>query len=183
MTNRRKTANNRVINNSRAANRRNSAKVSPVYRGRRLILMLLLLAGICVLLMRAAYLDVFQQSWLKKQAGKRQLRTLTVPPYRGMIVDRNGEALAISSPVSSISIDPRKLADAKREMNKISLEGDENGALAKQDLEILDAKLKGVELLLEMPDGSLQTKLDSMSGKTISLFRASYRARKSTGNC
>ena len=72
-------------------NRRNTSKVSPVYRGRRLALMLLMLAGITVLIGRAAYLDIFQQSWLKKQAGKRQLRTVTVPPYRGMIVDRNGE--------------------------------------------------------------------------------------------
>ena len=110
MTNGRKAA------NSRAANRRSSAKVSPVYRGRRLMLMLLLLAGICVLLMRAAYLDVFQQTWLKKQADKCQLRTVMVPPYRGMIVDRNGEALAISSPVSSISVDPRKLLDTKGEL-------------------------------------------------------------------
>lgn len=165
MTSRRKVANRRNADNSRAPTRRNSALVSPVYRGRRLILMLVLLAGICVLLIRAAYLDVFQQSWLKKQAGKRQLRTLIVPPYRGMIVDRNGEALAVSSPVASISIDPRKLADAKRELKKISLEDSESGVLAKEDLEILGAKLKAVELLLEMPEGSLQSKLDSISGK------------------
>jgi len=162
--NKRKSTSGRNVN-SRASARKNSAIVSPVYRGRRLILMLLLLAGISVLLARAAYLDVFQQSWLKKQAGKRQLRTLTVPPYRGMIVDRNGEALAVSSPVSSISIDPRKLADAKRELKKISLEDNESGLLAKEDLEILSAKLKAVELLLEMPEGTLKTKLDSMSGK------------------
>jgi len=72
---------------SRATAKRSTA-ISPVYRGRRFILMLLLLLGIAVLLLRAAYLEVFQQDWLKSQAGKRQLRTLTVPPYRGMITDR-----------------------------------------------------------------------------------------------
>jgi len=95
-----------------------STTVSPVYRGRRLVLMLVLLAGISVLLGRAAYLDLFQQDWLKQQAGKRQLRTLTVPPYRGMITDRNGEALAISSPVASVYIDPRHLYDTKRELSR-----------------------------------------------------------------
>jgi len=142
-----------------------SAAISPVYRGRRFALMLLLLAGIGVLLVRAAYLELFQQDWLKAQAGKRQLRTLTVPPYRGMITDRNGEALAISSPVASISVDPRKLADAKRELQKISLEDNANGALAKDNLELLDAKLKSVELILGMAEDSLGVKLTSVSGK------------------
>ena len=149
---------------SRASAKR-SAAISPVYRGRRFILMLLLLLGISVLLVRAAYLEVFQQDWLKSQAGKRQLRTLTVPPYRGMITDRNGEALAISSPVSSIHVDPRKLADTKRELQKISLEDNANGLLAKENLELLDAKLKGVEQILGFKEGSLEGKLEKVSAK------------------
>ncbi len=139
--------------------------MSPVYRGRRLILMLLLLLGISVLLARAAYLELFQQSWLKKQAGKRQLRTLTIPPYRGMILDRNGEALAISSPVSSIAIDPRKLFETKAELQRISTLGNDNAKLAKLDLESLDEKFKQVEQILEMEDGSMQAKLESVSSK------------------
>ena len=145
--------------------KRNAAKISPVYRGRRLMLMLLLLAGISVLLMRAAYLELFQQDWLKKQAGKRQLRTLVVPPYRGMIVDRNGEALAISSPVASISIDPLKLSEASNELHKIALQDDENGNLAKKDIENLQVGIASVESILEMPKGSLQKKLDTMVSK------------------
>lgn len=145
--------------------RRNSTKIPPVYRGRRFVLMMLLLAGISVLLVRAAYLEVFQQDWLKKQAGKRQLRTLTVPPYRGMIVDRNGEALAISSPVSSISIDPRKLYESKSDLQKLALKDNENGALARENLESLEANLVQVESLLEMPKGSLDKKLKSLSTK------------------
>ncbi len=155
--------------NTRNSNKRNSPKhsaaISPVYRGRRFTLMLLLLAGITVLLGRAAYLELFQQDWLKAQAGKRQLRTLTVPPYRGMITDRNGEALAISSPVASIYVDPRKLADTKRELQKISLEDNANGVLAKENIELLDAKLKSIELILGMEDGDLEAKLDSVSAK------------------
>ena len=90
----------------------------PVYRGRRLALMLVLLSGIVILLGRAAYLEIFQQSWLKEQAGKRQLRTVVVPPYRGMIVDRNGESLAISSPAESITINPRKVLRWQRDLQK-----------------------------------------------------------------
>ncbi len=157
--------NGRKATNSRAATRRNSAKVSPVYRGRRLMLMLLLLAGICVLLIRAAYLDVFQQTWLKKQAGKRQLRTVTVPPYRGMIVDRNGEALAISSPVSSISVDPRKLMDAKGELSRVALLDSDEGKLASISLEELESKLGDIESLLGMDEGALEERLNKVSTK------------------
>lgn len=145
--------------------KRNAANISPVYRGRRLILMLLLLLGIAVLLVRAAYLELFQQDWLKEQAGKRQLRTLVVPPYRGMIVDRNGEALAISSPVSSVSVDPKKLLEAKAKLQKISLQGDDQARLAKLDIASFDEKINKVEEILGMEQGSLQKKIETVSNK------------------
>lgn len=142
-----------------------NAAISPVYRGRRLALMLLLLLGISVLLVRAAYLEVFQQDWLREQADKRQLRIHNVPPYRGMIMDRNGEPLAISSPVSSIQVDPKKLISAKRELTKIALGTDANAALAKENLAMLDKKLSHVEFVLGMKKGALNKKLQKVANK------------------
>ncbi len=128
--------------------------------------MLLLLAGIAVLLGRAAYLETFQQSWLKKQAGKRQLRTITVPPYRGMIVDRNGESLAISSPVSSVSVDPRKLLDAQRALRGAAFSKNSDEAkLAKLDQEELAVKIAAMGTLLGMSEGVLQETMKAMSVK------------------
>ncbi|MCF6191226.1 MAG: penicillin-binding protein 2 [Cocleimonas sp.] len=145
---------------------RSKNKMPPVYRGRRFALMLLLLAGIAVLLGRAAYIETFQQSWLKKQAGKRQLRTVTVPPYRGMIVDRNGESLAISSPVASVSVDPRKLLDAQRAFKRASLSKNSDEArLAKLDQEELNRKITEMESLLDMSTGALQETMKVMSTK------------------
>ncbi len=145
---------------------RSKNKMPPVYRGRRLALMLVLLAGIAVLLGRAAYIDIFQQSWLKEQAGKRQLRTVTVPPYRGMIVDRNGESLAISSPVASVSVDPRKLLDAQHLLRKASLDKDENKArLAKLDQEELTQKIRELEELVGLSQGAFQEIIKGMPTK------------------
>jgi len=145
---------------------RSKSKMPPVYRGRRFALMLLLLAGIVVLLGRAAYIETFQQSWLKKQAGKRQLRTVVVPPYRGMIIDRNGESLAISSPVASVSVDPRKLLDAQRILQKASLSKNEGEArLAKLDQEELSQKIDQLEELLGMSQGSFQETMKGMPAK------------------
>ncbi len=128
--------------------------------------MLVLLAGMAVLLGRAAYLETFQQSWLKEQAGKRQLRTVTVPPYRGMIVDRNGESLAISSPVASVSVDPRKLLDAQRLLRKASLGEDEDEAkLAELDQEELSQKIKELEELVGLSEGAFQETIKGMPAK------------------
>ena len=147
------------------ASKRNTAKLPPVYRGRRLMLMLLLLAGITVLLGRAAYLEVFQQSWLKMQAGKRQLRTVTVPPYRGMIVDRNGESLAISSPVASVIVDPKKLFELKGELQKISNGKDDQAKIATVELGALNGSLQQLESILNMASGELGEKLQAVSKK------------------
>jgi len=142
--------------------------MSPVYRGRRLTLMLVLLVGIAVLLGRAVYLEVFQQEWLKKQAGKRQLRTVLVPPYRGMIVDRNGESLAISSPAESITINPRKVLQLQRDLRRMSVSQDAVEAeVAKSNLKNLKENLQQIEIILGMSQGALQNKLQSMSNKSF----------------
>ncbi len=151
----------RNYNTSRSKN-----KMPPVYRGRRLALMLLLLAGIAVLLGRAAYIETFQQSWLKKQAGKRQLRTVTVPPYRGMILDRNGESLAISSPAASVSVDPKKLLEAQRVLQKSTLsENEDEARLAKLDQEELSLKMQQMETLLGFEKGALKDLIQADPGK------------------
>ncbi len=138
----------------------------PVYRGRRLTLMLLLLAGITVLLGRAVYLEVFEQSWLKEQAGKRQLKTVVVPPYRGMIVDRNGESLAISSPAESVTINPRKVLKLQKDYKEMSLSNDVMKAeLAVGDLQALNDNLSQIETILGMKKGALQKKLQKLSHK------------------
>jgi len=148
--------------------RRGASNVSPVYRGRRLALMLVLLVGIAVLLGRAAYLEIFQQEWLKKQAGKRQLRTVLVPPYRGMIIDRNGESLAISSPAASIIINPRKLIKIQKDMQRMSMSQDAVEAeIAKSNLSTLHENLGKIETILGMSSGALQKKLQSMSARSF----------------
>jgi cell division protein FtsI (penicillin-binding protein 3) len=47
--------------------------------------------------------------FLQDQGDARSHRTEIIPAYRGVISDRNGEPLAVSTPVDSIWMDPRKL--------------------------------------------------------------------------
>lgn len=82
-----------------------------MHNKRRNTLLMLLLLGLGVLLARSMWLEVFQQDWLKEKADKRQVREVVVPPYRGMILDRHGDPLAVSSPVKGVSCDPKKIME------------------------------------------------------------------------
>ncbi len=64
------------------------------------------------LVARAVHLQVFNKDFLNQQADTRHLRTEKISAHRGAILDRNGEPLAISTPVDSVWANPRKLAPA-----------------------------------------------------------------------
>src|SRR5690606_13197312 len=62
-----------------------------------------------VLLGRAAWLQLVEQDFYQQQGDARFLREIPIPTSRGMITDRNGEPLAISSPVESVWANPKEL--------------------------------------------------------------------------
>ena len=64
------------------------------------------------LVARAVYLQVLDKDFLNQQADTRHLRTESISAHRGTILDRNGEPLAISTPVDSIWVNPKEFAGA-----------------------------------------------------------------------
>ncbi|MCH8078903.1 MAG: penicillin-binding protein 2 [Proteobacteria bacterium] len=72
---------------------------------------LLSIYTICMagLLFRAVDLQVLNKEFLQDRGDARALRVVKIPAHRGMITDRNGESLAISTPVNSIWAVPRKV--------------------------------------------------------------------------
>lgn len=67
-----------------------------------------------LLLARGLQLQVLGNERLRDEGDARYLRVVEMPAHRGMIVDRNGEPLAISTPVDSIWANPQKLAQARK---------------------------------------------------------------------
>ena len=72
------------------------------------------------LVVRAIDLQVFEQDFLIDQANARHVRTSEVSAHRGTITDRNGEPLAVSTPVDSVWANPRLLAPAVDELPRLA---------------------------------------------------------------
>ncbi|KAG1255109.1 hypothetical protein G6F68_010535 [Rhizopus microsporus] len=67
--------------------------------------------GLCSvsLVGRAAYVQIINSDFYQRQGEARYLRELPIKTSRGMITDRNGEPLAVSTPVASIWVNPQDL--------------------------------------------------------------------------
>ena len=65
-----------------------------------------------VLLARIADLQFLNQPMLEHEADQRSLRTVTLPTNRGTLLDRNGEALALSVPSRDVIADPMRVLEA-----------------------------------------------------------------------
>jgi cell division protein FtsI (penicillin-binding protein 3) len=79
-----------------------------------------LLAGFGVLAARAMYLQVWNSDYLREQGDARHLRVVEDASHRGMIVDRNGEPLAISTPVDSVWVNPAEFSREREQGRALS---------------------------------------------------------------
>ncbi|MFT4256980.1 MAG: penicillin-binding protein 2 [Pseudoxanthomonas sp.] len=60
---------------------------------------------------RAAYVQLIGSDFYQKEGDARFVREIEIPVSRGMITDRNGEPVAVSSPVESVWCDPQELME------------------------------------------------------------------------
>jgi cell division protein FtsI (penicillin-binding protein 3) len=74
--------------------------------------LVLLAAGFAVLIGRAFYLQALNTSFLQAKGEARYSRTIELPASRGKVLDRNGQALAMSTAVESICATPEELGEA-----------------------------------------------------------------------
>lgn len=58
---------------------------------------------------RIMYLQLSKQDFLQNEGDKRSVRHESIPAHRGIIFDRNGEPLAVSTPVVAIGANPQEL--------------------------------------------------------------------------
>ena len=87
---------------------------------RHYLLLVIVLGGFLVLLTRVAELQIVDRDFLRHQGEARHLRTISVAAHRGMITDRNGEPLAISTPVESVWVNPAELLIDREELPRLA---------------------------------------------------------------
>ncbi|BDU54688.1 penicillin-binding protein 2 [Limnohabitans sp. TEGF004] len=108
------------------------ASKTPIWRSQFIVAVIA--AGFLGLVARAAYVQVIDNAFFKRQGTVRFVRTLDLPANRGRILDRHGNILASSVPVPSIWANP-------------------------EDIERDPAKLKALAKLLGMNTVDLDKKL------------------------
>ena len=72
------------------------------------------------LVARSVYLQWIDNEFLQTQGTARHSRELEVPAHRGRIVDRSGEALALSTPVKSLWAFPDKFEATPEQMGELA---------------------------------------------------------------
>lgn len=88
---------------------RREEKALPSYAGRRrTVLLLFVLAG-ATLIWRAVDQQILEKDFLQSEGADRYLTKVEVPAHRGLITDRRGDVLALSTPVDSVAANPRLL--------------------------------------------------------------------------
>ncbi|MFM1885346.1 MAG: hypothetical protein RL026_503 [Pseudomonadota bacterium] len=90
------------------------------FSGRLLFLFALMMCVGLLLLARAVQLQTVDAGFLASQGDQRQLRDITVLAHRGNILDRNGEPLAVSTPVDSVTANPQLLARHAEHWDKLA---------------------------------------------------------------
>ena len=116
----------------------------PVWRAR--FVLFALVAAFGVLAGRAVYLQAVNADFLQMKGASRFSRVLEVPATRGRILERNGEAVAISTPVKSIWTIP-------------------------EDVQASPAQVKSLATLLNVDPAELQKKFSDTTRDFVYLKR------------
>ncbi len=93
----------------------------PYFIAWRFYLILSLIAvAVLGLMGRVFDLAIIDQPFLRHQGDERVLRLVSTPGFRGMIVDRNGFPLAVSTTVYSVWVNPQEFNLSKETISSLS---------------------------------------------------------------
>jgi cell division protein FtsI (penicillin-binding protein 3) len=90
----------------------------PVWRSR--FLLFVFIASFGLLLGRSVYLQGLNNEFLRAKGESRFSRIIEIPASRGRILDRNGEVLAVSTPVKSVWAIPGEAQVNRRDLARLA---------------------------------------------------------------
>jgi len=93
---------------------------TPVKFYRMFVIVALIVLSVTALIWRAFDLHILDHAFLQGQGDARYLRVVPIATHRGMITDRNGEPLALSTPVNSVWINPKEFLTEQAQWPKLA---------------------------------------------------------------
>jgi len=90
------------------------------YRGRMVAVLIVLLFAIAGLIVRAVQLQLVSRDFYEDQGKARSTRVAKLAAHRGAILDRNGEPLAVSTPVDTVWVNPQELGTATGQYKRLA---------------------------------------------------------------
>lgn len=135
---------------------------APVWRSRLLVAGLAL--GFMGLTARAAYVQIINSDEINKEGHTRFMRTLTLPAYRGRILDRNGLILASSVTAYAVWAFPQEIYTKDKLNTAKKMTHKERTDLEKK-VRQTDKKLKIMAELLDIPVKTILGKIQQAQHK------------------
>ncbi len=93
---------------------------TPVKYYRMFVVVALIVLSVIALVWRAFDLHILDHAFLQGEGVARHIRTIPIATHRGMITDRNGEPLALSTPVSSVWVEPKEFLTVQAQWPKLA---------------------------------------------------------------
>jgi cell division protein FtsI (penicillin-binding protein 3) len=164
---------------------RKSAKTTVAERARWRGALLLVGFALCAAALegRILYLQLVDRDFLAEQANDRHLRTVKISAHRGLLTDRYGEPLAVSTPVETIYANPKELKGSLDRLDELAAElNQDNEWLARRITSNLDREF--VYLERHVPPATAERVLDlELPGvATIREYRRYYPAGEVTAH-
>lgn len=92
----------------------------PNFLRRRKLVIGLLVTAMVFAIGGGLWRHVWETEFLREQGDRRYLREVPIPAHRGMVRDRNGEPLAVSTPVDTVWANPKILDRAPKKLVAIA---------------------------------------------------------------
>ncbi len=89
-------------------------------QGRRSFILIASFVAMAMLIGRAVHLQYYEREFLQREGIARHQRVMLIPAHRGMILDRNGEVLAMSVPVNSVWANPQQATHTGEQLSAVA---------------------------------------------------------------
>lgn len=135
-----------------------------------------------ILIARAFYVQIINKDFLQNKANANILRTESLKAMRGVISDRHGVPLAISTPIMKIVIDPRDYFDNKKLYDEITaeLKKDPNNRKLKRQLPDKNLNLDELADAVGIDRAELKRKLNERPRSRYLVLKKKYHHSRQT---